>query len=80
MKMEKLDSLLELAMLLGQQNDFQEILRLTMKKVVSLCNTDFALIMMINPQTRNTAGYTLYDQARHHPPRADQRVKQNRYR
>ena len=52
--MEKLDSLLELAMLLGQQNDFQEILRVTTKKVVSLCNSDFALIMMINPQTRKT--------------------------
>ena len=50
----KLESLIELAMLLGQQNDFQEILRLVTKKAASLCNSDFALIMMINPQTRQT--------------------------
>jgi Nif-specific regulatory protein len=51
---EKLKSLIELASILGQQNDFEEILRLVTQKAASLMNSEESLIMMINPQTRQT--------------------------
>ena len=50
----KLESLVELAQLLGQQNDYEEVLRLVVEKASNLVNSDSALIMMINPKTRNT--------------------------
>jgi Nif-specific regulatory protein len=50
----KLESLIELAQILGQQSDFEEVLRLVVEKASSLVNSDAALIMMINPNTRNT--------------------------
>lgn len=50
----KYESLLELAVILSQQTDFQEILRVTAQKAASLLNAETATIMMINPQTRNT--------------------------
>jgi transcriptional regulator with GAF, ATPase, and Fis domain len=51
---EKLSSLIELAEILNQQNDFQEILRVVAQKAASLLNVDTSMIMMINPQTRQT--------------------------
>lgn len=54
MKPEQLEHLLELAAILSQQTDFQEILRVTAQKAASLLNAETATIMMINPQTRNT--------------------------
>lgn len=54
MEPEKLEHLLELAAILSQQTDFQEILRVTAQKAASLLNAETATIMMINPQTRNT--------------------------
>jgi transcriptional regulator with GAF, ATPase, and Fis domain len=49
-----LEHLIELASILNQQTDFQEILRLVAQKAASLLNAEIATIMMINPQTRNT--------------------------
>ncbi len=50
----KLESLVELAQVLGQQNDYEEVLRLVVEKASNLVNSNAALIMMINPKTRNT--------------------------
>lgn len=50
----KLESLIELAQILGQQNDYEEVLRLVVEKASNIINPDAALIMMINPKTRNT--------------------------
>ena len=55
----KLESLIELASILAKQNDFDEILRLITQKISSLLNAETALIMMINPRTRETIK-TLY--------------------
>jgi Nif-specific regulatory protein len=50
----KLESLVELAQILGQQDDYDEILRLVVERASSLVRSDAALIMMVNPNTRNT--------------------------
>lgn len=50
----RLYTLIDLAALLGQQNDFHEILRLIIQKATTMVRSDFALIMMLNPQTRKT--------------------------
>jgi Nif-specific regulatory protein len=50
----KLESLIELASTLAQQSDFQEVLRLVTQKASSLLRAEVALIMMINPRTRET--------------------------
>jgi Nif-specific regulatory protein len=47
-------SLIELAIILGQQNDFEEILRIVTLKATSLVNADIASILMINPRTQHT--------------------------
>ncbi len=54
MEPERLEQLLELAAILGQQNDFQETLRVVVQKAVNLLNAEIAIIAMINPQTRHT--------------------------
>jgi len=54
LRFEKLSSLVDLAAILNQQNDFNEILRVVVQKAASLLNADTAMIMMINPQTRQT--------------------------
>jgi transcriptional regulator with GAF, ATPase, and Fis domain len=51
--------LLDLAQILCQQNDYDEVLRLVTEKASYLVNADFSLIMMINPKTQNTIK-TLY--------------------
>jgi len=48
------DAILDLAGLLAQQNDFQEIIRLSTQKAADIMDADTAIIMMINPQTRHT--------------------------
>src|SRR4030067_2021391 len=50
----KLESLIDLAQILGQQNDYEEVLRLVAEKASNLVNSDASLIMMINPKTWNT--------------------------
>jgi transcriptional regulator with GAF, ATPase, and Fis domain len=51
---QKLESMFELAAILGNQNDFQEILRLVSSRMLTLLDAEMASIMMINPQTRET--------------------------
>lgn len=46
--------LFEFAKILGQQNDFQEILRLVAQKSAQFLEADLALILMLNPDTRKT--------------------------
>lgn len=50
----KLESLIDLAQLLCQQDDYEEVLRLVAEKASYLVNSDASLIMMINPNTRDT--------------------------
>jgi len=50
----KLESLIELAQILGQQSDYEELLRLIVEKASKLVYSDLALVMMINPKTRHT--------------------------
>lgn len=70
-EVNRLYSLIDLAALLGQQSDFQEIMRLIIQKVSTIVNSDIALIMMLNPQTRQTVktiyakGKELHDRKYH---------------
>jgi transcriptional regulator with GAF, ATPase, and Fis domain len=57
----KLESLIDVAQVLGQQNDYEEVLRLVTEKASNLVKSDASLIMMINPKTRNTIK-TIYDE------------------
>ena len=57
----KLESLIDVAQILGQQNDYEEVLRLVTEKASNLVNSDASLIMMINPKTRNTIK-TIYEE------------------
>jgi transcriptional regulator with GAF, ATPase, and Fis domain len=50
----KLESLIELAQILGQQSDYEQVLRVVVEKASQLVKSDVALIMMINPKTRDT--------------------------
>jgi Nif-specific regulatory protein len=68
--MNDFESLIELASILEQQNDFQEVLRLTTHKAASLMESQTALVMMINPSTRETVK-TIY--------REDRGIDNNRY-
>lgn len=51
---QKSEALFELATILGQQNDFQETLRLICSKACTLFEAEAASITMINPRTQNT--------------------------
>ena len=51
---QKSAALFELAKILGQQNDFQEIVRLISSTATALFNAEIASIMMINPSTQET--------------------------
>jgi len=51
---QRLAGLVEVAEILGQQSDFYEILRVVANKAASLLSAEMALIMMINPLTRET--------------------------
>jgi len=57
----KLESLIDVAQILGQQNDYEEVLRLVAEKAYILVNSDASLIMMINPKTRTTIK-TIYEE------------------
>ncbi len=46
--------LIELAAFLVQQNDYEQILRITAHHIASTLHADSALILLINPQTRQT--------------------------
>ncbi len=50
----KLEQLIELSELLSEQNAFEEILRVVAQKAAALLHAQTALIMMVNPQTRQT--------------------------
>ncbi len=49
-----LESLIDLAHILGQQNDYEEVLRLVAQKASDLVRSDSAFVMLINPKTRDT--------------------------
>ncbi|MCI0692012.1 sigma-54-dependent Fis family transcriptional regulator [candidate division KSB1 bacterium] len=51
---QRLSGLVDVAEILGQQSDFHEILRVVANKAASLLSAEMALIMMINPLTRET--------------------------
>jgi two-component system NtrC family response regulator len=48
------ESMFEFARLLGQQSDFQQILRLVASHSAQTLHADLALILMLNPDTRKT--------------------------
>ena len=48
------DSLFELAKILSHQTDFHEILKLVAHRSSQLLKADQALILMVNPDTRET--------------------------
>ncbi len=48
------DNLFEIAKILGQQTDFNEVLRIVAQKSSQLLKADFALVLMLNPDTRET--------------------------
>ena len=50
----RLDSLIDLAQVLGQQSDYEDVLRLVVEKASSVTPADEALVMMLNPKTRDT--------------------------
>ena len=52
--LQKFENLIELASILGKQNEFDEILRIVTAQVLSLFNADVASVVMINPRTDNT--------------------------
>lgn len=63
----KLERLLELAEMLGQQSNFDEILRVATQQAASLLNAEVALIMMINPRTHQTVK-TVFKEGRETQP------------
>jgi Nif-specific regulatory protein len=48
------DDFFEFAKILGQQTDFQEVLRLVAHKSAQFLKADLALVLMLNPDTRET--------------------------
>jgi transcriptional regulator with GAF, ATPase, and Fis domain len=68
---QKYESLIELASILGKQNEFDEILRIVTTHALSIFNADVASVVMINPRTDNTIKTIIrngkeYEQQRHH--------------
>jgi len=53
-EIQKLESLFELAAVLGQQKDFQESLRIVAQAAANLLEAESASVMMMNPMTRQT--------------------------
>jgi len=51
---QKLQSLVEFANILNEQNDYQEILRSVSRHAVHQLNADICLILMVNPKTKET--------------------------
>ncbi len=50
----KLEAIVELAHILKQESDFNQILQIVTEKACELFSADIALLMMTNPQTHNT--------------------------
>jgi transcriptional regulator with GAF, ATPase, and Fis domain len=66
---QKYDNLIELASLLGKQNDVDEVLRIVSAHALSLFKADVASVVMINPRTENTIKTVIRqgkEQQRHH--------------
>jgi transcriptional regulator with GAF, ATPase, and Fis domain len=55
------DDLFEFAKILGQQTDFQEVLRLVVLKSAQFLKADLALVLMLNPDTRETVNTIIKD-------------------
>ncbi|UCF64584.1 MAG: sigma-54-dependent Fis family transcriptional regulator [bacterium] len=55
------EELIEFAKILGQQTDFQEVLRLVAHKATQFLKADLALILMLNPDTRETVKTIMKD-------------------
>ncbi len=69
--LRKYETLIELASMLGNQNDFDEILRIVSAHALSLFDADVSSVVMINPRTDNTIRTIIregkdYQQERHH--------------
>ena len=55
------EDIFELAKILGQQTDFQEVVQLVANKSAQLFKADMALILMLNPDTRETIKTVIRD-------------------
>ena len=55
------ETLFELARLLGRQTDFQEVLKIVAQKSAQILNADSAIILMLNPDTRETVKTIIKD-------------------
>ncbi len=53
--------LFEFAKILGQQTDFQEVLKLVANKSAQFLKADLALVLMLNPDTRETVKTIIKD-------------------
>lgn len=53
--------LFEFAKILGQQTDFQEVLKLVANKSAQFLKADLALVLMLNPDTRETVNTIFRD-------------------
>ena len=65
-RVSRLNELFEFATLLNQQVEFKEILRVVMEKSAAFLNASMAVILMINPKTRQTVK-TVHRQALNSP-------------
>ena len=68
------EPLVELASLLGQQSDYDEVLEVITQKAVELLRADSGVVMMINPQTRQTIK-TVFKNANHADDRQQHRIQ-----
>jgi len=59
--LNKVESLIDLAGILENEGDYQQILQLVSQKAAIYFQSDCALIMMINPQTHQTVK-TIYSE------------------
>jgi Nif-specific regulatory protein len=55
------DDLFEFAKILGQQTDFQEVLKLVANKSAQFLKADLALVLILNPDTRETVNTIIKD-------------------
>ncbi|MFQ5708510.1 MAG: sigma 54-interacting transcriptional regulator [bacterium] len=62
-KINQLEELMQLTRMLGQQTHFKDILRIVAEKAADWLRADLALILMLNPNTRQTVK-TLYNKSR----------------
>lgn len=67
---EREKNIFEIAKVLGQQTDFNEVLRIVAQKSSQLLKANFALVLMLNPDTRETVK-TIYKEG--------QSIKQKEY-